>query len=70
MKITHKLWLFSYRFRLDEDGIPRASRYFATVRRDISMPESFNRSTNFDQITVYFLLLDQLIFVVAFNHRC
>ena len=47
MKITHKLWLFSYRFRLDEDGIPRASRYFATVRRDISMPESFNRSTNF-----------------------
>ena len=46
MKITHKLWLFT-RFRLDEDGIPRASRYFATVRRDISMPESFNRSTNF-----------------------
>ena len=47
MKITHKLWLLLYRFRLDEDGIPRASRYFATVRRDISMPESFNRSTNF-----------------------
>ena len=60
MKITHKFWLFYSSFCLDEDGIPRASRYFATVRRDISMPESFNRSTNFDQITV-FLLLDQLI---------
>lgn len=37
----------SYRFRLDEAGIPIASRYFVTVRREISIPCSFSKSTNF-----------------------
>jgi len=37
----------SYLLRLAEDGIFNKSRYFATVLREISMPSSFNRSTNF-----------------------
>jgi len=33
------------RRRWTEEGIPNASRYFATVRRAISMPSTFRRST-------------------------
>lgn len=37
----------SNRFRLEDPGILRASRYLATVRREISTSSAFNKSANF-----------------------